>query len=195
MLAKFRIPERMGPFSTWISTDIYPLAESARETAGRHRQLIAERLPMDPRPEDVAALNEDQELLDSTREFAGSQKEIRRGLEREQSPVNDEDAPLVHRLFVASSAEWALDLHYQMRKMTKVREGSEARWWIFGRAWEGERKHDTCVQSVPFPHDDKRAGELALLEVLGLAYASAISGLLGWPSLDPVPMAHEAAAC
>lgn len=195
MLTKFRIPERMGPFSTWITTDIYPLAESARDAASSHRKLIAERFPQEPRPEDLAVLKDDRELLDSTREFAGSQKELRRGLEREQSPVKEEDAPLVHRLFVASSAEWALDLHYQMRNMTRVRKGSRARWRISGRAWDGERKHDVCVQSVPFPNDDKRAGELALLEVLGLAYARAISGLLGWPSLDPASSPRQAAAC
>ena len=89
------------------------------------------------------------------------------------------DAPGVRRVFLASAVEWAMDLHYEVREVVRVKEGDRVRWRVTGRAWDGERPFDDTQFSEFFVLGDRKTGELALLETLSRAFCGAIGGLIG----------------
>lgn len=183
-MSGFRFPERLGPFSLWIAPEIYPLAEAAREAGEAHRALLRDRLAH-ALPGEVVRLDEDVEFLASATGLFRRLEELWEGLEREQSLLPVSGAPEVRRAFLASAVEWAMDLHYEVREVTRRRHGDRSLWHVVGRAWDGERPFDCTLDSESFPAGDRRGAELALLETLTRCYAGAIGGLIGWTALVP----------
>lgn len=181
----FRFPERLGAFSIWISPEVYPLAETARLAGEAHRALVRDRTRLTLPGTEMVDLASDEEFLVSATGFYRRLEELWEGLERQQTLASVRGMPLVRRLFLASAAEWALDLHYEVRAVEPVEKGAESRWKVIGRAWDGERPHDRETLSAVFAGGDTGAGELALIEALGRTYTGAIAGLIGWVALDP----------
>lgn len=190
-MTNFRFPERMGAFSLWIAPEIYPLVEAAKKAGEQHRALLRERVLMSlpgARPD----LSGDEEFLQSATGLFRRFEELWLGLERAQSLHSVGDAPNVRRVFLASAVEWAMDLHYEVREVSRVKEGDRVRWRVTGRAWDGERPFDDQQLSEAYVLGDRRTGELALLETLSRAFCGAIGGLIGWSAL--VPEARESRA-
>jgi hypothetical protein len=180
----FRFPERLGPFSLWIAPEIYPLAEAARTAGETHRALLRARVLLNL-PGERLDLAEDEEFLASATGLFRRFEELWEGLERDQSLISVTGVPGVRRAFLASAVEWAMDLHYEVRGVTRRQEGDRARWHVVGRAWDGERPFDCVLESESFLAGDRRAGELALLEALTGCHSGAIRGLIGWSALVP----------
>ena len=178
----FRFPERLGAFSLWIAPEIYPLVESAKLAGEKHRALLRERV-LQSLPGERLDLTDDEEFLTSATGLFRRFEDLWAGLEREQSLNSVADAPGVRRVFLASAVEWAMDLHYEVREVARVREGDRARWRVTGRAWDGERPFDETQLSEPFIQGDRGAGELALLDALTRTFCGAIGGLIGWSTL------------
>jgi hypothetical protein len=176
MKGTIRLPERLGPFALWIAPEVYPAAAAARAGLEAHNRLVRDRLRL-TLPEAAASdLSSDPEFLTSARQVLVLLEELWEEIERRQSLAAAEDLPLVRRLFLASIVEWALDLHYEVRRLRR-RRGREKGWEVIGRAWDGDRWHDYATASGP--------EETALLAALGSAYCGAIGGLMGIPALDP----------
>jgi hypothetical protein len=187
-MTNFRFPERMGAFSLWIAPEIYPLVEAAKKAGEQHRALLRERVLMSL-PGERPDLSGDEEFLQSATGLFRRFEELWTGLERAQSLHSVGDAPNVRRVFLASAVEWAMDLHYEVREVSRVKEGDRVRWRVTGRAWDGERPFDDQQLSEAYVLGDRRTGELALLETLSRAFCGAIGGLIGWSAL--VPEARE----
>jgi hypothetical protein len=95
----------------------------------------------------------------------------------------------VRRVFLASAVEWAMDLHYEVREVTRVKEGDPVRWRVSGRAWDGDRPFDDQQLSDPYPLGDRRAESWRPRNPRpGLLRA--IGGLIGWSTLVPEPAAR-----
>ena len=180
----FRFPERLGAFSLWIAPEIYPLAEAARRAGESHRALLRERV-LQSLPGERLDLSGDEEFLNSATSLFRSFEELWMGLEKEQSLTSLAEAPGTRRTFLASAVEWAMDLHYEVRQVTRLEGDGQVRWRVTGRAWDGERPFDFTEESAPFGLGDRRGGELALLESLTHAYCGAIGGLIGWSAIVP----------
>ncbi len=180
----FRFPERLGPFSLWIAPEIYPLAEAARLAGEAHRALVRQ-LVLQALPGQRPDLADDEEFIASATGLFRRFEELWEGLERDQSLLSVAGAPGVRRAFLASAVEWAMDLHYEVREVTRKQQGERARWHVVGRAWDGERPFDCALDSEPFPAGDKHAAELALLESLTRCHSGAIGGLIGWSAIVP----------
>jgi len=183
-MTNFRFPERMGAFSLWIAPEIYPLVDAAKLAGEQHRALLRERVLMSG-ARDHVDLTADEEFLHSATALFRRFEDLWAGLERAQSLHSVADAPNVRRVFLASAVEWAMDLHYEVREVVRVKEGDQARWRVTGRAWDGERPFDDRQVSESYLLGDRRAGELALLETLSRAFCGAIGGLIGWSALVP----------
>jgi hypothetical protein len=183
-MTAFRFPERLGAFSLWIAPEIYPLAEAVRYASESHRALLRERV-LQTLPGERLDLAQDQEFLDSATGLLRRFEELWEGLEREQSIPWAAEVPRVRRAFLASAVEWAMDLHYEVRKVHRVESGSEGYWQLNGRAWDGERPFDYTLETGRFPLKDKREGERVLLEGLTELFCGAIGGLIGWTQLVP----------
>ena len=183
-MTNFRFPERMGAFSLWIAPEIYPLVEAAKKAGEQHRALLRERVLMSL-PGERPDLSGDEEFLQSATGLFRRFEELWTGLERAQSLHSVGDAPNVRRVFLASAVEWAMDLHYEVREVSRVKEGDRVRWRVTGRAWDGERPFDDQQLSEAYVLGDRRTGELALLETLSRAFCGAIGGLIGWSALVP----------
>jgi isoleucyl-tRNA synthetase len=130
-------------------------------------------------------LTQDEEFLHSATGLFRRFEDLWAGLERAQSLHSVGDAPNVRRVFLASAVEWAMDLHYEVREVTRVKEGDLVRWRVSGRAWDGERPFDDVQLSEAYLLGDRRTGELALLETLSRTFCGAIGGLIGWSALVP----------
>jgi len=130
-------------------------------------------------------LSGDEDFLQSANGLFRRFEELWTGLERAQSLHSVGDAPNVRRVFLASAVEWAMDLHYEVREVQRVKEGDRVRWRVTGRAWDGERPFDDQQLSEAYVLGDRRTGELALLETLSRAFCGAIGGLSGWSALVP----------
>jgi len=183
-MTNFRFPERMGAFSLWIAPEIYPLVEAAKKAGEQHRALLRERVLMSL-PGERPDLSGDEDFLQSATGLFRRFEELWTGLERAQSLHSVGDAPNVRRVFLASAVEWAMDLHYEVREVQRVKEGDRVRWRVTGRAWDGERPFDDQQLSEAYVLGDRRTGELALLETLSRAFCGAIGGLIGWSALVP----------
>jgi hypothetical protein len=183
-MTNFRLPERLGSFSLWIAPEIYPLAEAARTAGEAHRALLRERV-LQTLPGERLDLASDEEFLTSATGLFRRFEELWEGLEREQSLASMSAAPNVRRGFLASAVEWAMDLHYEVRQVTREVRGGEARWRVVGRSWEGDRHHDAVRESDAYPAHDAAAGERLLLECLTRCYCAAIGGVIGWSALVP----------
>jgi hypothetical protein len=183
-MTNFRFPERMGAFSLWIAPEIYPLVEAAKKAGEQHRALLRERVLMSL-PGERPDLSDDEEFLQSATGLFRRFEDLWTGLERAQSLHSVGDAPNVRRVFLASAVEWAMDLHYEVREVARVKEGDRVRWRVTGRAWDGERPFDDQQLSEAYLLGDRRTGELALLETLSRAFCGAIGGLIGWSALVP----------
>lgn len=181
-MTSFRFPERLGAFSLWIAPEIYPLAEAARLAGEAHRALLHHRVLL-TLPGERLDLAQDTEFLASATGLMRRFEELWDGLEREQSLSWVGEVPRVRRVFLASAVEWAMDLHYEVRKVTRVMDGKDAYWQVAGRAWDGERPFDQEITSDRFPLADCRAGERLLLEALAECFSGAIAGLIGWTAL------------
>ena len=192
-MTNFRFPERMGAFSVWIAPEIYPLVEAAKLAGEQHRSLLRERVLLSL-PGERVDLTRDEEFLQSATGLFRRFEDLWLGLERAQSLHSVGDAPHVRRVFLASAVEWAMDLHYEVREVTRVKEGDRVRWRVTGRAWDGERPFDDQQLSEPYVLGDRRAGELALLETLTRAFCGAIGGLIGWSALVPEARSEAGAA-
>lgn len=193
-MTNFRFPERMGAFSLWIAPEIYPLVEAAKVAGEQHRTLLKERVLVNQRAGGRVDLTQDEEFLHSATGLFRRFEDLWAGLERAQSLHSVGDAPNVRRVFLASAVEWAMDLHYEVREVTRVKDGDRVRWRVSGRAWDGERPFDDTQLSELYLLGDRRAGELALLETLSRAFCGAIGGLIGWSALVPEPRREAEAA-
>lgn len=183
-MSGFRFPERLGPFSLWIAPEIYPLAEAARAAGEAHRALVRERAFL-TLPGERMDLSLDEEFLASATALFRRFEELWEGLERDQSLLSVAGAPGVRRAFLASAVEWAMDLHYEVREVTRRQQGERARWHVVGRAWDGERPFDCVLDSESFAAGDRHAAELALLETLTRCHCGAVGGLIGWSAIVP----------
>lgn len=183
-MTSFRFPERLGAFSLWIAPEIYPLVEAAKMAGEQHRALLRERVLLSL-PGERVDLTQDEEFLQSATSLFRRFEELWAGLEREQSLNSVADAPGVRRVFLASAVEWAMDLHYEVREVKRMKDGDGMRWRVTGRAWDGERPFDDTQLSETFLLGDRRNGELALLDTLSRAFCGAIGGLIGWNALIP----------
>ena len=185
MTNSFRLPERLGPFSLWIAPEVYPAAAAARSKLEEHSRLVRDRLRLTLSGSIASDLAQDPEFLASAQDVLFELEALWFEIERHQTLEILRGLPQVRRLFLASVVEWALELNYEIRTMRRETTGGSERWFVTGRAWDGDRPHDFSVRSAAYEPGNRGASELALLQGLGFAYTGAIGGLMGIPGLDP----------
>ena len=187
MKMRFRLPERLGPFSAWMAPEVYPLAQDARRRGETHRILAEARLALDDQLVGDSRIEADREFLISAAEYYRSLENLWAELDRELEVLPKEASNKVRGLFLASAVEWALDLHYEVRKVERKQAETQSHWQVSSRAWDGDRFRDVELSSESFPALDEYASERALQEVLARAYTRAIGGLMALNTLAGEP--------
>jgi hypothetical protein len=181
--ASFRYPERLGPFNVWISETVYPEREQALEACRHYAQIIErkrEQLGLNAGPREMA----DTEVVDAAREVLGSLDRLWERIRTQPGVAILGESRLARRLVFASTIEWALEIVYQIRTITREDAGGGLRRWkVGGRAWRGEVSWNSEGTSRAFAEEDRALSELALLEACANAYASCMATLGGWDEL------------